>query len=184
MWGLMMIFYSSQRLMRKQREEQRWISASKVLLASTCFSTALIVSGAASMAQTISEQEQQAEADTIVLDQIVLTASSIATTLKEAPASISVVDQDQLQQRGAPDITEALRTVPGVNVGFDSSGTRGISIRGMGSAYTLLMVDGKRINAGLTTLRDYNGDLSWVPMRLAVWSTLSPRSRVISGPAR
>jgi len=159
-----MILYSSQRVMRKHRDEQSWISASKALLASTCFSTALIVSGAASMAQTISEQEQQAEAGTIVLDQIVLTASSIATTLKEAPASISVVDQDQLQQRGAPDITEALRTVPGVNVGFDSSGTRGISIRGMGSAYTLLMVDGKRINAGLTTLRDYNGDLSWIPV--------------------
>ena len=159
-----MVIYSSRRVMRKHREEKSWISASRSLLASTCFSTALIVSGASSMAQTASDQEQEAAADTIVLDQIVLTASSIATTLKEAPASISVVDQDQLQQRGAPDITEALRTVPGVNVGFDSSGTRGISIRGLGSAYTLLMVDGKRINAGLTTLRDYNGDLSWIPV--------------------
>src|SRR5690606_25707371 len=100
----------------------------------------------------------------VVMDQIVVTASSIATTTRDAPASIAVLSQEQLQLRSTPDITEALRTQPGVNVGFGSNGTRGVSIRGLGSSYTLILIDGKRVNAGLTTMRKYNGDLDWVPI--------------------
>lgn len=99
-----------------------------------------------------------------LLNTVVVTGTSVATNLIDAPASVSVVGQEKLQQRAVPDITEILRTVPGVNVGFGSDGTRGISMRGMGSGYTLILIDGKRVNAGLTTMRHYNGDLDWVPM--------------------
>lgn len=144
----------------------------KAVFAGTCLSTALILGNTTTLAQNASNTDatsnEAAQATTngggIVLDQIVVTASSIATTAKDAPASISVLSQEKLQQRAAPDITEALRTVPGVNVGFGSDGTRGISMRGMGSGYTLILIDGKRVNAGLTTLRHYNGDLDWIPV--------------------
>ncbi|WP_273728525.1 TonB-dependent receptor domain-containing protein [Brucella gallinifaecis] len=145
----------------------------KAILAGTCLSTALILSGTVSVAQTATKAEEEAESQAlaaqaanggIILNPIVVTASSIATSAKDAPASVSVLSQEKLQQRATPDISEALRTVPGVNVGFGSDGTRGISIRGMGSGYTLILIDGKRINAGLTTLRHYNGDLNWVPV--------------------
>ncbi|EJF89139.1 TonB-dependent receptor domain-containing protein [Bartonella tamiae] len=99
-----------------------------------------------------------------VLDRVVVTGTSVATNIRNAPASISVLDQEQLQQKAAPDLTEMLRTVPGVNVGFGSDGTRGISMRGMGSGYTLILVDGKRVNAGLSTMRHYRSDLDWVPI--------------------
>ncbi|WP_439271810.1 TonB-dependent receptor domain-containing protein [Pseudochrobactrum sp. HB0163] len=115
-------------------------------------------------AQQAQKDKAQAQNGTIVLEQIVVTASSVATNIKDAPASISVVGQEQLQQSGAPDISEALRTVPGLNIGFGSDGTRGISMRGMGRGYTLILIDGKRVNAGLTTMRHYNGDLDWVPV--------------------
>jgi outer membrane receptor for ferrienterochelin and colicin len=127
-------------------------------------------------AQDATEEEQQAAAEaqpvatgnapanSEQLQEIVVTASSVATDLRNAPASVSVIDSAQLQQQAIADISEAIRTVPGVNVGFGSNGTRGISIRGLGSNYTLILIDGKRVNAGLTTLRKYNGDLDWVPM--------------------
>ncbi|WP_182417687.1 TonB-dependent receptor domain-containing protein [Bartonella sp. HY038] len=124
-----------------------------------------------SFAQTSAEQTDSTEEEgqsrngnTVLLDTVVVTGTSVATNLVDAPASVSVVGQEQLQQRAVPDITEILRTVPGVNVGFGSDGTRGISMRGMGSGYTLILIDGKRVNAGLTTMRHYNGDLDWVPI--------------------
>jgi len=110
------------------------------------------------------------------LQEIVVTASSVATDLRNAPASVSVIDRTQLEQQAIADVSEVIRTVPGVNVGFNSDGTRGISIRGLGSSYTLLLIDGKRVNAGLTTLRHYNGDLDWVPMEAI------ERIEVVRGP--
>ncbi|MDR0252977.1 MAG: TonB-dependent receptor [Brucellaceae bacterium] len=136
----------------------------KVLKSVLLIGTSLLAFSTAVSAQEAAKNDEKPANGAIVLDQIVVTASSVATNLKDAPASISVVGQEQLQQKGAPDITEALRTVPGLNVGFGSDGTRGISMRGMGSGYTLILIDGKRVNAGLTTMRHYNGDLDWVPI--------------------
>ncbi|MCC9624508.1 TonB-dependent receptor [Thalassospira sp. MA62] len=97
------------------------------------------------------------------LDPIFVTASSRASTVKDAPASVSVITHDDLARNVSSDVTEVLRKEAGLNVGFGSDGTKGISIRGLGSDYTLIMVDGKRVNAQLTTLRHYNGDLGWIP---------------------
>lgn len=102
--------------------------------------------------------------DATLLEAIVVTAGGYEQTIKEAPASISVIGQDDLKKKAVADLSEAIRTVPGVNVGFGSNGTRGISMRGLGSSYTLILIDGKRVNAGATTLRKYNGDLNWVPL--------------------
>jgi outer membrane receptor for ferrienterochelin and colicins len=120
--------------------------------------------------QDATEEEKLAvaEANTAAsssqLEAIVVTASSVATDLRNAPASVSVIDRATLDNQAIATLSEAIRTVPGVNVGFNSNGTRGISIRGLGSSYTLILIDGKRVNSGLTTLRNYNGDLDWVPM--------------------
>lgn len=138
--------------------------STQVLKSILLVSTSLLTFSAAVSAQETAENDVKPADGAIVLEQIVVTASSVATNVKDAPASISVVGQDQLQQKGAPDITEALRTVPGLNVGFGSDGTRGISMRGMGSGYTLILIDGKRVGSGLTTMRHYNGDLDWVPV--------------------
>jgi len=138
--------------------------STKVLKSILSLSTSLLAFSVVASAQESAKNDEKPAEGAIVLEQIVVTASSVATNVKDAPASISVIGQDQLQQKGAPDITEALRTVPGLNVGFGSDGTRGISMRGMGSGYTLILIDGKRVGAGLTTMRHYNGDLDWVPV--------------------
>ena len=61
-------------------------------------------------------QEQAAEP--ILLDeiQLVTSASSIATTVQDAPASITVIDQETIQATGARDVKDVLRTVPGLNL--------------------------------------------------------------------
>jgi outer membrane receptor for ferrienterochelin and colicins len=125
---------------------------------STCLAGA---TGSAVMAQ---DGDAATEAEVTQLQTLVVTASSIATDVRSAPASVSVVDRSTLEQKAVADLSEAIRSVPGVNVGFGSNGTRGISMRGLGSGYSLILIDGKRINTGSTMLRKYNGDLNWVPL--------------------
>jgi outer membrane receptor for ferrienterochelin and colicins len=99
----------------------------------------------------------------VVLDQVTVTASSTEYSVRDAPASVSVIGREDIMKRPVTDLNEVLRQVPGVNMGFGSDNTRGVSIRGLGDEYTLILVDGKRVNAGLTTFRHYEGETNWVP---------------------
>ncbi|WP_286875081.1 TonB-dependent receptor plug domain-containing protein, partial [Marinimicrobium sp. UBA4509] len=77
------------------------------------------------------------------LETIVITASGHEQELKDAPASISVIDGERLSQRFYRDVTDAIADVPGAIV--TGGGDReDISLRGMGSSYTLILVDGQR----------------------------------------
>nr|VXZ89813.1 Enterobactin outer-membrane receptor [Klebsiella pneumoniae] len=77
----------------------------------------------------------------------------------------------------ARDVSELIRTQPGVNLtGNSTSGQRGnnrqIDIRGMGPKNTLVLVDGKPVTSrnsvryGWRGDRDSRGDTSWVPAEM------------------
>lgn len=82
-------------------------------------------------------------------DDIVVTASGFEQKIVEAPASISVIGREALQEKRFGSLAEALADVEGVDVGDTAGKTGGlnISIRGMPSDYTLVLVDGRRQNA-------------------------------------
>lgn len=117
-----------------------------------------------SQAHAQQAQNQENAEDVTILDQVVVTAGGYEQDIRHAPASVSVIGAEALEKKSFVDLSEAIRSVPGVNVGFGSDGTRGISMRGLGSGYTLILIDGKRVNARATTLRHYNGDFDWVPV--------------------
>lgn len=79
------------------------------------------------------------------LQEITVTATRTARALKDVPESVSVVDSEQLQTRQAADIADVLRYVPNVDLG---GGPRNIglnpSIRGLGDARVLFLLDGAR----------------------------------------
>lgn len=79
---------------------------------------------------------------------MVVTASGYEQKIREAAASISVISQNELRQRNYNDLAQALSDVEGVDVNSSTGKTGGldISIRGMPSAYTLILVDGIRQN--------------------------------------
>ncbi len=137
--------------------------------------TSILLIGTAFTSAASAQEAADAEVST-ALETIVITAGGYEQDIRTAPASISVLSEDQLKRKAIADVSEAIRTVPGVNVGFGSDGTRGISMRGLGSGYTLILIDGKRVNAGATTLRHYNGDLDWVPLEAI------ERIEVVRGP--
>src|SRR5690606_12831414 len=63
-------------------------------------------------------------------------------------ASISVITQEELRSRPYMTLLDAVRELEGVDIGEtnDKTGQGSISIRGMGSDYTLLLIDGRRQN--------------------------------------
>ena len=75
---------------------------------------------------------------------LVVTASGFSQERRDAPASISVVGEKDLNTRSNQNITEALREIPGVLVGngHGSLATGDIQMRGMDSTYTSYMVNG------------------------------------------
>ena len=81
-------------------------------------------------------------------DVVVITASGFEQKLTDAPASISVITAEELKQRPYMTLIDAVRDLEGVDVGetADKTGQRTISLRGMGSDYTLILIDGKRQN--------------------------------------
>ncbi|KLI98013.1 TonB-dependent receptor [Luteimonas sp. FCS-9] len=110
------------------------------------------------------------------LDAIVVTATATETSLADAPASISVISRDDLLQRPVLDLADALRGTPGVTFDGIGMGRRGIRIRGMDSEYTLVLVDGQRVNAASDAIAHADFDLAWIPVEAI------ERIEVVRGP--
>nr|WP_289137144.1 TonB-dependent receptor [uncultured Halomonas sp.] len=106
--------------------------------------TALASAIALSVTATAANGQEAAQ-----LDNIVVSASGFEQALVDAPASISVISREELQRERITSVADALRNVEGVDVGGQVGKTGGsnISIRGMPSDYTLILIDGRRQNA-------------------------------------
>ena len=110
---------------------------------------------------------------------MVVTATQTKHTELSAPASVSVVTRADLDKMNVNNIGDALKHVPGVNiVSTNPTGRNEIKIRGMGGDYTLLLINGKRVNARETLGSAYGNDfdLSSIPMAAI------ERIEVIRGP--
>ncbi|MEH0873620.1 TonB-dependent receptor [Pectobacterium cacticida] len=103
-------------------------------------------------------------------DTMVVTASGIEQTIKNAPASVSVITAEELQSnvaKSATDLADILSQAAGVSKAIGNDVGSGIQIRGMPAAYTLLLVDGKRVgssNGIKTTQQNYFDDINWIPI--------------------
>ncbi|WP_313574545.1 catecholate siderophore receptor CirA, partial [Pseudescherichia sp.] len=97
-------------------------------------------------------------------DTLVVTAAATEQNLKDAPASISVVTQQDLQRRPVNNLKDVLQDVPGVQLTNEGDNRKGISIRGLSSSYTLILIDGKRVNSRNAVFRHNDFDLNWIPV--------------------
>ena len=78
----------------------------------------------------------------------VVSAAGFEQKITDAPASISVIGKEELHSRPFTSVVDAVRELEGVDVGEtrDKTGQSTISMRGMGSDYTLILIDGRRQN--------------------------------------
>ncbi|MBR1374715.1 MAG: TonB-dependent receptor [Cardiobacteriaceae bacterium] len=85
-------------------------------------------------------------ASSAVEDLGVITVTGYQQNLRQAPATISVVSKEDIENKPFRDLGDLVQEVPGVTTSITKTGTNSIQMRGMSSDYTLLLVDGKPIN--------------------------------------
>lgn len=82
------------------------------------------------------------------LEEIVVTASGFEQKITDAPASISVISQEELLTRPHVNLLDMLKYQEGIDIGTsrDKTGQGSVSMRGLTGEYTLYLIDGKRQN--------------------------------------
>lgn len=125
---------------------------------------------------------QSTSSEEATLDRVVVTASGFEQKIIEAPASISVVDAEELAKRPYTNLLDALRDVEGIDAALeapDKNGMGTISMRGMPSEYTLVLIDGRRqSNVGSLYPNNFGGgQFSYLPPLDAI-----ERIEVVRGP--
>ncbi|MEM6649914.1 MAG: TonB-dependent receptor [Pseudomonadota bacterium] len=106
-------------------------------------------------------------------DQIIVTGSPLARVSSETLYSISVVEADELQRKGASTIGEALRTQPGVNSTFFGAGASRPIIRGQG---------GDRVRVLDNGIGSIDASSSSPDHAVAVEPALATRVEILRGP--
>ena len=90
----------------------------------------------------------ETDTDELELGKMVVSAAGFEQKLTEAPASISVITEEDLKSRPYTTLLDAVKYQEGIDVGVtrDKTGQGSISMRGLTGEYTLILIDGKRQN--------------------------------------
>jgi iron complex outermembrane receptor protein len=106
----------------------------------------------ACMAEPIFAAETSERDDAVELDTMVVTATRSPQSLSDAPAAVTVVDEKKIESKNVSRLGDALEQVPSLylqNGAFGSSqgtsGTSGMSLRGIDQNKTLILLDGQPI---------------------------------------
>lgn len=114
---------------------------------------------------------QEEDTDERKLSTVTVTGSFIPGTPEDAALPVDVIDRAELDSIGAPTVNEILRNLPatqgliGETNQFDTRGGQGnegattINLRGLGSARTLVLINGKR-HVGASTI---GTDVNFMP---------------------
>jgi len=95
-----------------------------------------------------SNSYQALAGDDVLMEKIVVTGTTFPVSISEFPSDITVIDQQLIKSSHAKNVSELLRTVPGVFI--DQQGGRGgissIYLRGADPNFTLILLDGVKLN--------------------------------------
>ncbi len=108
---------------------------------------------------------------------VVLSASRLSQPVNEAPAAVTVIDQDMIRASGFRDIPELLRLVPGFSVAYTTDNTWTAGYHGLADAYSRrfqVLVDGRSIYS------PHYGTVYWSDLPLAIDDI--ERIEVVRGP--
>lgn len=107
------------------------------------------------------------------LPEIAVTAKGYAADTLDTPASIDVIDAQEIRRKGATSLGQALQGEPGLAATSDGSASLNPVVRGLKKESLALMVDGMRLNSA----QPYGAIGSFVSLGLA------ERVEVLRGPA-
>ncbi len=121
----------------------------------------------------VSAQEEESTGE-FQLSDVVVTATKTDKAIADVPSSITVVGPEQIERRGASNIADLVRDVPGVEVLLNGApGAQRIMIRGEDSERSLILIDGQKIAE--------NKSMDGAP--LLIDPNIIERIEVLKGPA-
>ena len=90
--------------------------------------------------------------------EIVVTATKTSIDPRETGASITIITEKEMEQKGKRTVASALRDVPGLNVVATSpfGGVTEVYLRGANSGNSIVLIDGIRITDPSSIARDYD----------------------------
>ena len=107
------------------------------------------------------------------MDKMVVTATMTEKRIADAPGSIEVITAEDIADRNALTVAEALESAAGLVVGNESGRVKVPSIRGARAKHTLVLLDGRRLAFGFNDMVD----LRQIP------TTMVERIEIVRGPA-
>lgn len=95
--------------------------------------------------------------ETVELGPVVVTATKTEVPLNGVTSSVTVITEEEIQVKKAKTVLELLRDAPGLDVAQPGGpgGTTSIFMRGGNSSYTLVLIDGVRVNSAMTGAFDF-----------------------------
>lgn len=86
----------------------------------------------------------------VKLEETVITTENFETSVQETPKNITIVTSEEIANKGANTVAEALKGVPGLTVQYMDGGTPAFDLRGYGATAgdnILVLVDGIPLNS-------------------------------------
>jgi vitamin B12 transporter len=95
--------------------------------------------------------------DRVAVDDVVVTATRSEVPLKQAASSVTVIDEERIQEKHLSTVLEVLREVPGLDIVQTGGlgGTTSAFLRGTNSNHTLVLIDGVQVNSATTGAFDF-----------------------------
>ena len=107
------------------------------------------------------------------IEEVIVTGSRIARTDLEGVAPVTIYTSVDIDRSGATSIGQLLREMPSVSGGAQTTsinnggnGTMQISLRGLGSVRTLVLLNGRRVTASVSDGAAINVDLNTIPVSI------------------
>ena len=91
---------------------------------------------------------ETAQAGSPLVENLLVTGTRLTGSIETMPGFVTVIDAQQILARQPESIFDLLRTVPGVHVSQmgDRGGVSTVSIRGSEANFTIVLIDGVRVN--------------------------------------
>ena len=99
----------------------------------------------AAMSVPVQAAEKKQEEAHIKTDEVVVTASRTKQEIKESPSSVEVITREDIDKMGAESVRQALQLALGLDTMENGMVGNQVSIRGMYTNQTLILIDGRRV---------------------------------------
>lgn len=122
-------------------------------------------------------QATSTDARNPVLPAVTVTATMSDHEVRTAPASVTIVPREEIEDRNATNLLEAIRGTPGITLQpRQVGGRKTIALRGLEGRHTLTLIDGRRISPSDDVVGHSDYQYGWLPM------SAIERIEVIRGP--